>query len=133
MSLEILVSEYEAYKKKENEMSKGLRKNFHPLFVRLFEKHPWVESFSWRQCEPWRDGDETEFEVLCDAEQIRINDIDSYDDEVYGKEEKQKAYADFSEVLGDVPIEIMKVMFGDSNGVEVRKNGDVNVTEYEDG
>lgn len=133
MNLEKLVSEYEVFKKRSAEQAKDLRKNFPPLFADLFAKHAWVEAFSWRQCEPWRDGEDTEFEVMADKDQIFLNEMDSYDDEVYGKEDKQKAYADFAEALDKIPTEIMKAMFGESNEVEVKKSGEMNVSEYEDG
>lgn len=133
MSLEKLVAEYGAFQKRQSEAVKALRINFAPLFNKLFNKHPWVESFSWRQCEPWRDGEETEFEVMCDADEIYINEENSYDDGVYGVEEKQRAFADFSEAIGEVPTEIMKALFGESNEVEVKKSGEVFVTEYNDG
>lgn len=133
MSLEKLVSEYGAFQKRQAEAVKALRVNFAPLFNKLFEKHQWVESFSWRQCEPWRDGEETEFEVMADKDQIFINDMDSYDDEVYGKEDKQKAYTDFAEAIDEIPTEIMKALFGESNEVEVKKSGEIFVTEYTDG
>lgn len=133
MSMEKLVSDFEVFKKQTSELAKELRKSFPPLLTRLFEKHLWVESVSWRQCEPWRDGEETEFEVLCDAEQIYINDLNSYDDRVYGDEEKKKVYAEFAEALDEIPAEIMKAMFGESNEVEVKKSGEIFVTEYSDG
>jgi hypothetical protein len=133
MSLEKLVSEFVVFKKQTAELAKELRKNFPPLFVQLFKKHTWVESFSWRQCEPWRDGEETEFEVLCDAEQLIINDLNSYDDGVYGDEEKKKVYEEFADALEEVPTEVMKAMFGESNEVEVKKSGEIFVTEYSDG
>src|SRR4051812_28569790 len=115
MSLEKLVSEYGAFQKRTGELVKELRINFPPLFAKLFEKHPWVESFSWRQCEPWRDGEETEFEVMADADQIFINDLNAYDDGMYGDESKQNVFKEFAEALEDVPTEIMKALFGESN------------------
>jgi hypothetical protein len=133
MSLEKLVSDFGTYQKQVAELSKDLRKNFGPLFTNLFEKYPWVEKFSWRQCEPWRDGEDTEFEVLCEPDQIYINDLNSYDDGMYGIEEKQNAYNDFGEAISEIPIEIMKAMFGDSNEVELSRNGDMAVSKYEDG
>lgn len=133
MSLEKLLSEYETFKKRFAELSKDLRKNFPPLFVDLFAKHPWVESFSWRQCEPWRDGDETEFEVLADAEQISINDQNIWDDGVHGDTRKEAVYVEFASALANIPIEVMKAMFGESNEIEVKKSGEMNVSEYEDG
>lgn len=133
MSLEKLVSEYGAFQKRTAELVKELRVNFPPIFAGLFEKHPWVESFSWRQCEPWRDGDETEFEVLADAEQISINDQNIWDDGVHGDKGKELVYKEFAAVLANIPIDIMKAMFGESNEVEVKKSGEIFVTEYSDG
>lgn len=133
MSLEKLVSEYDTFQKRTGEMVKDLRVNFPPLFTRLFEKHPWVESFSWRQCEPWRDGDETEFEVMHDPERIYLNDETMWDNGSYENMEKRAVYEEISEVLAGVPIDIMKALFGESNEVEIKKSGEIFVTEYEDG
>lgn len=133
MSLKKLSDEYEVFKSKSAELAKGLRTHFPPILAKIFTKHPWVESLTWQQCEPWNDGDETEFEVLCDKDRISLNDMDSYDDEVYGKEDKQKAFADFADALKEIPTEIMKAMFGESNEVEVKKSGEIFVTEYNDG
>lgn len=133
MSLEKLVSEYGAFQKRQIETVKALRVNFAPLFNKLFDKHPWVESFSWRQCEPWRDGEETEFEVMCDAEQIYLNDENMWDNGACNDEEKRKVYVEFAELLAEIPIEIMKSLFGESNEVEVKKSGEIFVTEYSDG
>lgn len=133
MSLEKLTSEYDAFQKRQTEAIKELRVHFPALLAPLFEKHPWVESVMWRQCEPWNDGEETEFEVLCDAERININDLEWYDDEVYNDEAKKDIFKEFSAALEDVPIEIMKALFGESNEVEVKKSGEIFVTEYDDG
>lgn len=133
MSLKKLVSEYHAFQKNTAELVKELRVNFSPIFTSLFAKHPWVESFCWRQCEPWNDGDETEFEIMGDSEQITLNDMNWYDDEVYNDEGKKDVFKEFSKALGEVPIEIMKALFGESNEVEVKKSGEIFVTEYNDG
>lgn len=133
MSLGKLVSEYGAFKKRTDEMVKELRVNFSPLFAGLFEKHSWVESFSWRQCEPWRDGEETEFEVMTDVDEIFINDLNTYDDGVYEDESKKAVYVEFAEAIKEVPTEIMKALFGESNEVEIKKSGEIFVTEYNDG
>jgi hypothetical protein len=133
MSLEKLVSEYGAFQKRQSEAVKALRINFPPLFNKLFDKHSWVESFSWRQSEPWRDGEETEFEVMRDAEQIYLNNENMWDNGACDDEEKKKAYTDFAEALEEVPTELMKALFGESNEVEVKKSGEIFVTEYNDG
>lgn len=133
MSLEKLVTEYGQFQKWQSEAVKALRVNFPPLFNKLFEKHTWVESFSWRQCEPWNDGEETEFEVLCDAENIYINDENMWDNDAHDDEEKRKVYEEFAEALEEIPTDLMKALFGESNEVEVKKTGEVFVTEYNDG
>lgn len=133
MSLEKLVSEYGAFQKRQIEAVKELRVHFPPLVAKLFDKHQWVESFSWRQCEPWRDGEETEFEVMADAEQIYLNDENMWDNGAYDDEVKRKVYVEFAETLSEIPIEVMKSLFGESNEVEVKKSGEIFVTEYNDG
>jgi hypothetical protein len=134
MSKEKLIAEYEAFQKKVAEQVKGLRQHFPPLFSKLFEKHSWVESFSWRQCEPWNDGEETEFEVMCDWDSIYINDENAWDNEAYKPDsEKHSVYKEFSAALEDLPTDLMKALFGESNEVEVKKSGEIFVTEYTDG
>lgn len=133
MSLEKLVSEYGEFQKRQSEAVKELRVHFAPLFAKLFEKHAWVESFSWRQCEPWRDGEETEFEVMHDPEQIYLNDENMWDNGAYDDEEKRKVYTEFAEALEEIPVELMKALFGESNEVEIKKSGEIFVTEYNDG
>jgi hypothetical protein len=134
MSKKKLIAEYEAFQKKVAEQVKELRQHFPPLFAGLFEKHPWVESFSWRQCEPWRDGEETEFEVMCDWENIYLNDENAWDNEAYEPDnEKHSAYKEFSYALEELPTDLMKALFGESNEVEVKKSGEIFVTEYNDG
>lgn len=133
MSLEKLVSEYGTFQKQVGEKVKELRQHFPPLFAGLFEKHPWVENFSWRQCEPWNDGEETEFEVMCEVDQIYINELNMYDDGVNEDEQKKTVYAEFSEAIESIPTEIMKALFGESNEVEVKRTGEMLVSKYEDG
>lgn len=133
MSLEKLVSEYGAFQKRQSEMVKELRVHFPPLLTKLFEKYPQVQSFSWRQCEPWRDGDETEFEVMHDPEQVFINDETMWDNGAHDDSEKRAVYEKFAETLSEVPAEVMKALFGESNEVEVKKSGEIFVTEYNDG
>jgi hypothetical protein len=133
MSKEKLITEYNAFQKKVAEQVKELRQYFQPLFASLFEKHSWVESFSWRQCEPWRDGEETEFEVMCDWENIYINEENAWDNGAHDDEEKRAVYKEFSNALEELPADLMKALFGESNEVEVKKSGEIFVTEYSDG
>lgn len=133
MSLENLVSEYGTFQKQVGEKVKELRQHFPPLFAGLFTKHPWVETFSWRQCEPWRDGEETEFEVMHDPERIYINDETMWDNGTYDVPEKRAVYEEVSEVLAGIPVDIMKALFGESNEVEVKRDGEMMVREYSDG
>lgn len=133
MSKEKLINEYNDFQKKVAEQVKDLRQHFPPIFAGLFEKHQWVESFSWRQCEPWRDGEETEFEVMCDWDSIYINDENAWDNGAYDDEEKKGVYKEFSYALEELPADLMKALFGESNEVEVKKSGEIFVTEYSDG
>lgn len=133
MSLEKLVNEYEAFGNKKAELVKEMRVHFPPLLEKVFEMHPWVEEVTWRQCEPWNDGEETEFEVLAKPHYLYINDLNTYDDGVYGVEEKQRAFADFSEAIMEVPADVMKEMFGESNEVKIKRGGHLEVTDYKGG
>jgi len=133
MDIENIQKQFAEFEEKRKALAKELQKQFPDLVKPFFEKYSWIECFSWRQCELWRDGEETEFEVLCDADQLYINELNTYDDGVYKNEEKQAAYNELSNILSKVPIETMKSLFGDSNEVEVKRNGEMNVAKYEDG
>lgn len=130
--IEQFKKELAAFEEKRKEMAKGLQKNFSSLLSPLFEKYEWVESVSWRQYEPWNDGDETEFTVMVESDQLTINESGWYDDEVYNDEGKKDVFKEFSEVLASIPDEIMKAVFGDSNEVEVLRTGEIKVNNYED-
>lgn len=133
MDIENIQKQFAEFEEKRQALAKELQKQF-PSFVKpFFDKHPWIECFSWRQCEPWRDGDETEFEVLHDADQLYINELNTYDEGVYGNEEKIAVYKELSNFLSGIPIETMKALFGESNEVEVKRSGEIFVTEYNDG
>jgi len=128
--IEQFKNELAAFEQKRKEMAKGLQTNFPTLLAPLFEKHTWVNSVQWKQYEPWNDGDETEFEVRVDSDQLTINEMEWYDDAVYNDESKKDVFKEFSELLSSIPDEIMKDVFGESNEVEVFRTGEIRVTEY---
>jgi hypothetical protein len=130
--VERIKKEFAAFDEKRKALARELQEQFPQLLKPLFDKHAWVETVSWRQYEPWNDGDETEFEVMCDHDNITINDLNWYDDEVYNDEAKKDVFKEFSEVLKEIPEDLMKSLFGESNEVEVKRTGEISVTDYSD-
>ena len=125
--VEKIKKEFAAFDEKRKALAKELQTQFPQLLKPLFDKHAWVETVGWRQYSPWNDGDETQFEVMCDYDRLSINDHDYYDDK-----SKKEVFEEFSEVLKDIPAELMESLFGKSNQVEVKRTGEITVSEYED-
>lgn len=130
--IERIQKEFAAFDEKRKALAKELQADFPYLLKPLFDKHTWVEAICWHQCSPWNDGDETHFEVMCAHDRITINDHNWYDDEVYNDEGKKDAYKEFASVLESIPAELMKALFGDSNEVEVKRSGEIAVSNYSD-
>ena len=130
--IEKIQKEFAEFDDKRKALAKELQIQFPQLLKPLFDKHTWVETLLWHQCSPWNDGDETHFEVMCAHDRISINNLNWYDDGVYDNEDKKDAYKEFSAVLESIPDDLMKSLFGESNEVEVKRTGEIIVSDYSD-
>jgi hypothetical protein len=128
--IEKIKSEMAAFDAKRKELTSELQKAFPELFKEFFEKHPWVESFKWRQYTPYfNDGDECTFGVRQDYDDIDINEVNCWDDEK--KEEQKPVYEEVSDILTSVPEDFYKDLFGDHCEVTIKRNGTVETEEYD--
>lgn len=142
-------AESEALKKTHLEKSKEL---FTEVSKKVFEAHPKLISFGWRQYTPYfNDGDECTFSARTDKPDI--NDIDGYDvnfgDEfvtdynsskvngVYPKIKNNSFDPDLAAALktvkaflGEMKDEVLRDLFGDHVSVRVTAQG-TEVEEYE--
>lgn len=118
---------------------------FHAESTKVFERHPKLESFSWRQYTPYfNDGEPCEFGVDNDYIDIKFDGKEfeevgewtfKSDHRKYHTEEQdtaglQEAYADIRVLLDTFDEEDYKFMFGDHAEVVATKDG-VEVEEYE--
>lgn len=130
--VEKIKTEMAAFDAKRKELTSELQKKFPELFKDFFAKHEWVEKFKWRQYTPYfNDGDECVFGVSHNYSSLEINEVDYYDDTVYGKEDKQAIYKELAEIMQSVPEEFYKDLFGDHMEVTVNKDGTIETEEYE--
>lgn len=147
--LKAMKEEFAELKKAHLEKSKAMFTN---ICSKLFEKHPKLESFGWRQYTPYfNDGEECTFSAHTDEPDI--NDINGYDvnfgDEMindYSVErdpvtkqcpriknpdydtELNSAHKDVKEFLDNIDDSVLRDLFGDHVQVKVTKSG----TEVED-
>lgn len=143
-------AELETLKKAHLERSKGL---FTDVAAKVFQKHPELQSFGWRQYTPYfNDGDECVFSAH--VSEPDINEIDGYD--INFEDEKitdyqaakdatgnrplipnpqhnpalQAALVDVKEFLSNIDEAVLRDMFGDHVTVKVTQGG-TDVDEYE--
>lgn len=106
---------------------------FHSAVAEIFEKHPKLESFSWRQYTPYfNDGDECVFR-RCEEYDI-VYDGEEHEDCFWWKDEKPTEPLDcitkeVNDLLACIDEPVFKEMFGDHVSVKVSRNG-VEVDEY---
>ena len=105
----------EAYDKKLNEEGENAIKE---LFKELFEKHPQLESVSWRQYTPYfNDGDPCYFRVGEFEPEFDGDEDEASNDAVY-------------ELADELPEEVLESVFGDHVKITATRDG-FEVTEYE--
>lgn len=150
------LKEFEAKKKV---VVDKLRKDFFSLVSPVFNEYPHIKSFSWEQyTDYFNDGDEYNFHVHAESAyslQINGKDHDTLMDEAVGdrefddipngksgkwysptykklSNELEVPYKAISDVLYNIPSEMMKEVFGDHVKVTVYSRGDVVVDDYLD-
>lgn len=128
---------YEGARKKVEEAKKAAQEASRVAFkagsAELFEAHPDLESFGWRQYTPYfNDGDECVFGVRSDFPDLNgmdENGGDEEDYEAYYKLEK-KFGKSVSEFLSQFSDDDMKFLFGDHVRVTVFRDGKIEVEDY---
>lgn len=152
-TLEKIKAELDAFEEKKKVFVEELRKEFPTMFKELFDKSEKIESFGWNQYTPYfNDGDTCEFNVNWDYPDINgeyIDECDWYDWRIkyYLKGEEKyanlltdnpeldietyKVVEEFKSVIGSIPQEFLKDLFGDHAKVTIHKDGRVEVDEYE--
>lgn len=98
----------------------------------LFEKHPKVEGFSWRQYTPYfNDGDPCRFGVHADYPDI--NGL-TYDEYGYGKNadaDLKAAAKDIAALVRSFDVDDLEAAFGDPSTVFVYRDGRVETEDYD--
>ncbi len=129
------LKEYYALRKELQNLCKDA---FQETILSLFDKHTWVESFSWRQYSPyWNDGDECVFSVHSYNDEILLNGMDLYNYDEEPEEERgtlpenaETVYEEFASALQKFEDDDLQTMFGNHAEVTVTRNG-INVESYD--
>lgn len=133
----------EGMKKLHEEITKKAKEGFQELVRDLFEDHPTLISFGWRQYTPYfNDGDPCYFNAWTEDISLQTADDEEDDFSLYGCTERdgdrvpkkditpfQKAGLAVLEVLGVFDEDDYEQMFGDHCRVVVTQEG-VEVEEY---
>jgi hypothetical protein len=102
----------------------------------VFETFPQVEAFTWTQCPPWRDGEETSFEVDRDRFSVVIDDEEHYVSLVWesgsGNAVAVAAADLFGRALARFDDGQLERWFGSTSQVTVTREG-YTIKHYEDG
>lgn len=125
-------TELDIFEAKKKQLVEELRKEFPQMFVELFNKSKCIESVSWTQYTPYfNDGEECVFSANTDW--LDLNGEDYYSrDEIEGWDKTEEAIIqEIKNVLGSIPEDFFRELFGDHAQITLKKNGDIIVTEYE--
>lgn len=125
---------------------------FSEMCAEVFEQHPSLDAFRWKQYTPYfNDGDPCTFRCCIDASDIDVCAVGSdefeegyevssktdYDEKArksFPKKELHPLYnaqEAASELLGKINEEQLKELFGDHAEITAYRDGDVEVEEYE--
>ena len=127
-------AELDIFEAKKQELVRELRKEFPQLFLEQFQKSKCIESVSWTQYTPYfNDGEECVFSAHTNW--LDVNGEDYYNqDEIEGWNEGEEAIInEIKTVLGNIPEDFLKELFGDHTKVTINKDGTINVEEYDHG
>jgi len=125
-------AELDIFAAKKKELVEELRKQFPALFAEQFSKSKCIESISWSQYTPYfNDGEECVFSAHTDW--LDVNEEDYYDrDDIEGWDESEEAIIkEIKTLLGDIPEDFLKELFGDHAQITIKKSGEIVVTEYD--
>lgn len=133
----------ENLEKEASKVREAAKAAFKAGAMELFEQHPDLKSFGWKQATPYfNDGDECVFSAYTDAPDINgengedLDDGKEYDPKT-GKYEQVReptvAYKlrdPVSDFLSQFDNDTMKGMFGDHASVTVFRKGEIEIEEY---
>jgi len=125
-------TELDIFEAKKKQLVEELRKEFPRMFAELFNKSKCIESVSWTQYTPYfNDGDECVFSANTDW--LNLNGEYYYSrDKIEGWDKTEEAIIqEIKNVLGSIPEDFFRELFGDHAQITLKKNGDIIVTEYE--
>lgn len=125
-------AELDIFAAKKRELVEELRKQFPALFAELFSKSKYIESIGWRQYTPYfNDGEECVFRVY--TSWLDVNEEDFYNrDKIEGWDESEEAIIkEIKTLLGNIPEDFLKELFGDHAQITIKKSGEIVVTEYD--
>lgn len=97
-------------------------KLFQGAAKQFFNENPDVRSFSWRQYEPWNDGEETSFEVFRNADDLTVNGKFYYDVGA-SDEERDEQFEKVSHFLNKFSDELLEKSFGNGFAITVTPTG----------
>lgn len=151
--VEKIQAEFKAFEEKKKALVEELRKEFPAMFTELFAQSKRIDSITWRQYTPYfNDGDTCEFGVYADEPEVNemsLYDIDWYDWKHRYYTQGDPRYANlltdnpkidiaecqlveaFGDVIESIPEDFMKDLFGDHCEVTIRRDGTVDVNDYD--
>jgi hypothetical protein len=136
--LEVLNQQLEGIRKQIQEAAKAV---FIEAVTELFTENESLDSFGWRQWTPfWSDGEGGAFTANTEPDCIFINGSSVYEDNLTDGEEMSeeenrnaaKLAGTVSEILTAIGDSNLELMFGDHAEIVIRRNGDIEVTRFED-
>jgi hypothetical protein len=112
----------------------------HKAAQELFDEHPGLKQFAWWQGEPWRDGEETEFEVPTrnhiEVNNHHVDDYYVYDPDGCELEDPSEEFEALVEAvrgfMAQFKIDDYLMMFGNGAAVSITRDG-IEVEEWQDG
>lgn len=151
--VEKIQAELKVFEEKKKALVEELRKEFPALFAELFAQSKRIDSITWRQYTPYfNDGDECTFSVCADDPEVNETNLyntDWYDwrhryytkgDPQYANLLTDKPTIDiaecqlvdaFTDVIESIPEDFMKDLFGDHCQVTIRRDGTIDVNDYD--
>lgn len=122
------------------EVFEGIRKEFFekvqidvlaPAFTYIFDKYPELDTVSWNQYTPWfNDGEACEFSVYCDYPRLNNETTDDFWSDATNKPFWfDQAEDEIKKIIGRIPDEVLKDVFGDHTTVTIKRDGTTKTTE----
>lgn len=142
-----------SFQEAKNKLIEDGKVLFHEALSDVFEKHPKLNSFGWKQYTPyWNDGEPCTF-GLGQVEEINGYEDNSYDSspnqdeggegynpwnnisiswkKIVGNPEADSMVKDLNGFIDQFPLEVMEALFGDHSSVKIYRNGKVERQNYD--